>query len=143
MFDKFIISKKYLSNFSRFNEKYENRTSKKKLIINKDLFNLKFGQKISNKIMMTNEKLPALCPDNKENIILIEIKIRARVLYFNLNTTIKKEIQKNNIPILWINGPFNGFLNGHSKELWSVKAVSTPIKRKIKIIDIKFAKIAK
>mgnify|MGYP004218084405 CR=1 FL=1 len=141
--EKLKISKRYLSNFSILNEKYKSKTIKKKHTINSDLLILKLGQNESKKIIMINEKLPERWPDNKENITLTKIKNKASVLYFNSKKTIKKETQKNKIPILWINGPFKGFLNGHSKAIWSVKTVSTPIKRKINIIDIKFINRAK
>ena len=47
---------------------------------------------MSNKIIIMNEKLPERCPDNKENMTLIKIKNKARVLYFNS----KKKYQKRN-----------------------------------------------
>ena len=100
MLEKLIISKKYLSNFSILNEKYKSKTIKKKLIINNDLLILNFGQNVSKKIIIINEKLPERWPDNKEKKTLIKIKNRARVLYFKPKKSIKKEIQKNKIPIL-------------------------------------------
>ena len=105
------------------------KTIEKKHIINNDLLIWKLGQNVSKKIIIINEKLPERWPDNKEKKTLIKIKNRARVLYFKPKKSIKKEIQKNKIPILWINGPFNGFLNGHWKELWSVKILSIPINK--------------
>ena len=69
--DKLYISKKYLSSFSKFNEKYKNKTIKKKPIIDSDLFILKLGQNVSKRIIIINEKLPERCPDNRENITCV------------------------------------------------------------------------
>ena len=109
----------------------------------KDFFRSNLGQKQTIAIIITKEKFPSLCSVKREKKMLSKMKRQATTLYFISENKTKKENTKNIMPILWINGPFNGFLKGHSKILWSVKTVSAPIKIKIKRIERKFIIIVK
>ena len=114
----------------------------KKIICNED-FNLNSDKKNDIQIIIKKLKVPALCPDKSEKNIEVKIKIVAKNLNFIFENKIIKLMQKNINPILWINGPFNGFLKGQVNCRLSVKIISAPINKKIKINEKKLTNNAK